>query len=215
MQKKYVIKIVPMDQIHMNPAEPDGRMGSSGAMNTLKTSIQRHGLLYPPLVVPRNEGDGYTLVDGHRRFTACGPKYLNQTEIPVMVTEGVPDVLFSNVCQTTKGVTSFQWLDIHLKGGTVPPGATKDNIKALERTCGREFLETMRTNKVSPSLWKVGKKVLKYCELDETELVAVLTWILAHKQSRPIGAFIAGEGDKAFLVNCFRADIPIDRPITP
>jgi len=55
------------------------------AFTELANSIRDHGLLKPVLVRPNPRADGYQVVDGMHRFTAC--KYLHMSEVPCVVRE--------------------------------------------------------------------------------------------------------------------------------
>jgi ParB-like chromosome segregation protein Spo0J len=63
----YTIIEVDIEALHNSPYQPASRMQMNSALIGLQNSIAKDKLLYPPLVTRNIEGDGYTIVDGHRR----------------------------------------------------------------------------------------------------------------------------------------------------
>lgn len=59
-----------VDQIHPNPFQPRQDVDPA-ALEELKASIQKAGLLQPVLVRPAPRGGGYELIAGERRLRAC------------------------------------------------------------------------------------------------------------------------------------------------
>lgn len=195
--EKYQVIPVELSKLEKSPHQPEGRANAAFALNTLKSSIDRIGLLYPPLVTRKPVGEGYNIVDGHRRIAAMAA--LKMEWIPVLVCEGNPDDLFRDVCQTTKGLNAWQWLDIYLKGGGLPRGATGTNIRRLEEEMGKDFLERLRAAKMSPQIWSVANRTIKYLRLVETDRPRILQWLLEHKISRVVSAWVNGDNGTKLL----------------
>lgn len=172
------------------------------ALNALKKSIQDVGLQYPPLVTRRPDGNGYTVVDGHRRLAAINA--LSWPRVSVLVAQGNPDQLFSAVCGTTKKVSATQWIEVYLSGGEVPSGPTKVCIKKLDETVGREFLESLVANTLSPQIWSLANRVINYTKLNDEEKVPVLRWIMNNRITRQVAAWISGNNPPHELVAAFR-----------
>lgn len=82
-KKDASITIVPLSSIHPDLEQPR-KYFDAIKLNTLKESIEKHGILTPLSVLHRKEG-GYVLVDGERRFRAA--KLAKLIKIPVMVME--------------------------------------------------------------------------------------------------------------------------------
>lgn len=57
----------------------------SDKMELLKQSIIDNGFCYPIICIYDNEIEKYIIIDGFHRYTICGPKWLNLSEIPIIV----------------------------------------------------------------------------------------------------------------------------------
>lgn len=79
-QANQIIHISP-NQIIVNPYQPRQKFGEH-ALESLKKSIQQHGILQP-LIVTQTMGGKYELVAGERRLRAA--KELNLKKVPVIV----------------------------------------------------------------------------------------------------------------------------------
>jgi len=79
-QANQIIHVSP-NQIIINPYQPRQKFGEH-ALESLKKSIQQHGILQP-LVVTQTMGGKYELVAGERRLRAA--KELNLKKVPVIV----------------------------------------------------------------------------------------------------------------------------------
>jgi ParB family chromosome partitioning protein len=71
---------IPVDRIVPNPHQPRARFDPA-ALDELRVSIERYGVLVPVLVRPR--GDRYELIAGERRWRACAA--LGRATIPAIV----------------------------------------------------------------------------------------------------------------------------------
>ncbi len=78
--------MVPLDRIVPNPHQPR-REFASEALTELVASIREHGIIQP-LVVRRNEGAGWQIIAGERRWRAA--KLAGLTEVPVVVKDVAP-----------------------------------------------------------------------------------------------------------------------------
>ena len=72
---------VPLSQLHPHPQNPFA-VRDDPAMQELKESVSRNGVLVPAIARPRAEG-GYELIAGHRRKHAC--EQAGQDSMPVIV----------------------------------------------------------------------------------------------------------------------------------
>ncbi len=72
---------VPLEKIVPNPRQPRSHFDPA-ALNELALSIREHGVIQP-LLVSRDENDGYILIAGERRWQAG--KLAGLTEVPVIV----------------------------------------------------------------------------------------------------------------------------------
>lgn len=197
----YPIVRVSPDQLSPSPHQPDGRTAPSIALNALKKSIAEQNLQYPPLVVRKAVGDGYTVVDGHRRIEAM--KLLGWQEIPVLVSRGRAEDLFSAVSGTTKPVTASQWIQVYLRGGDVPPGSSRVNIKRLDAVVGREFLQKLADSGLSPQIWSVANRAIAYAGIEDENKAKVLNWLLENKIARQVSAWITGDSPAKQLREAF------------
>ncbi len=71
---------IPVASVHPNPYQPRKSFASE-ALEELASSMKRHGLLHPVMVMKK--GNGYTLVSGERRLRAA--ESLGWSEIPAIV----------------------------------------------------------------------------------------------------------------------------------
>lgn len=214
---KYPIVYADISELESSTSQPSKRAASSNALNKLQKSIEDIGLQYPPLVLRKPTGEGYTIIDGHRRIAAMrnthkkAGKALDQApKIPVLVANGRPAELFSAVCGTTRPVSAVEWAEVHLKGGEVPSGPTRTCIKRLEETMGREFLETLVDHGKSPQIWNLANRIVKYTGLDEEKKKIVLRWLMAHKgATSEASAHITGENSSDTLRQCIENNTPL------
>lgn len=106
-EQALAVPTVPLDQIRAHPANP--RINAV-ADDELVESVRAQGVLDPVMVAPAEDGDGWILIDGHRRWSAAGkagltsiginPRYDLVTEaqqIEVMVVTGLQKELLSPV----------------------------------------------------------------------------------------------------------------------
>jgi ParB family chromosome partitioning protein len=73
---------VPVEQIVPNPRQPRSHFEST-ALQELASSIKEHGIIQPLLVSRDDDGNGYTLIAGERRWQAS--KLAGLTAVPVIV----------------------------------------------------------------------------------------------------------------------------------
>lgn len=76
------LKHVPVSEIGVNPFQPR-RHFAQEELEDLAASIKAVGLLHPPLVRPKDEGSGYELISGERRFRAS--QLAGLETIPVLI----------------------------------------------------------------------------------------------------------------------------------
>ena len=207
---KYKIELVPPSELNNASYEPDKRILPNMALNKLKDSIDKIGLQYPPLVTRRNGKDnGYSVVDGHRRIAAMVA--LEYTSIPVIVTEsGSADELFAAVSGTVKQLNAAEWLEVYLKGGILPGGATKTNIRRLDEVMGRDFLWVLHKEGMRPSIWLLAGRALKYIGLTDNldNKRKMLIWISGHKITQAVNAWMTGSNSVEGLRSAFTGNRP-------
>jgi len=73
---------VPVEQITPNPRQPRSHFNQT-TLAELAASIKEHGIIQPLLVSRDDDGTGYTLIAGERRWQAS--KLAGLTEVPVIV----------------------------------------------------------------------------------------------------------------------------------
>ena len=95
---------LPLVQVRPNPGQPR-KVFETGALEELRDSISRHGVLQPICVRPA-EG-GYEIVAGERRWRAA--RMAGLTEIPAIVLEGTDRELLLEVAL----VENLQREDLH------------------------------------------------------------------------------------------------------
>ena len=202
----YTIAHVSPNELSNASYEPAQRIAPNMANNKLKESIAKIGLQYPPLVTRKSEG-GYTIVDGHRRIAAM--KELKFISIPVIVTERTSaDELFAAVSGTVKQLNASEWLEVYLKGGILPGGATKTNIRRLDEVMGRPWLADLHKAGLRPSIWSLAGRAVKYIDLADTldNKRRILNWILKHRITQHVNAWLTGGNSVDGLRTAFLED---------
>ncbi len=87
-QSESGLRTVPVKAITPNPRQPRTQMDES-KLAELADSIKEHGLIQPLIV--RQEGQGYTLIAGERRWRAS--QLAGLREVPVVVKEASPQAM--------------------------------------------------------------------------------------------------------------------------
>jgi len=201
---KYILVDVSPEELHTAPHQPPVRTEMNMALNALKRSIGDIGLQYPPLVIRNPSGDGFTIADGHRRIAAM--RELQYEKIPVLISSGRAEQLFSEVSGTVKAITANQWIYVYLHGGHVPSGQTRVNIGRLDETMGKDFLRRIYDAGMSPQIWSVANRFLKYTKIEDEQKRPVLEWLLAHRLTQQVSAWITGGNRVEELRLAFQQD---------
>jgi len=204
----YTLIDVHPEELQTAPHQPPTRAEMNTALNALKRSIAEIGLQYPPLVVRNPNGQAFTVADGHRRIAAM--RELKYEKIPVLVAAGRPEQVFSEVSGTVKPMTANQWIFVYLHGGHVPSGQTRVNINRLDENMGRDFLFRLYEAGMSPQIWSIANRFLNYTKIADEQKKPVLEWLLTHRLTRQVSAWISG-GNR---VEELRAAFEEDRPPT-
>jgi ParB family chromosome partitioning protein len=84
--RRTVVTALPLDQVRPNPDQPRQHFDET-ALGELAESIKSHGVLQP-IIVKREEGGGYLLLAGERRWRAA--KMAGLTNLPAMVRDDNP-----------------------------------------------------------------------------------------------------------------------------
>ena len=196
----YTIIEVAQEDLHPAKHQPKDRVKQDASLNRLRNSIRDERLQYPPLVVHDPEG-GFIIIDGNRRIAAT--QMLGWPKVPVIVSQGHPDELFSAVSGNTKPLTSHQWLEIHLAGGEIPSGPNKGCITRLTDVMGREFLVGLAEANISPQIWNLAGRVMRYLSLPENKKPDVLRWLSTNKITRQVSSWISGANSADKLRDAF------------
>ena len=86
MKENNKIIMIPRTLLHPHPDNPRKDLGD---LSELKESIREHGVMQNLTVVPdKDDGDGYTILIGHRRFAASEGVL---EELPCVVAKGLTD----------------------------------------------------------------------------------------------------------------------------
>ena len=187
---RYILIDVNPQELQAAPHQPPVRAEMNAALNALKKSIVEIGLQYPPLVVRNPNGQGFTIADGHRRIAAM--RELNYEKVPALVASGRPEQLFSEVSGTVKPMTANQWIFVYLHGGHVPSGPTRVNINRLDENMGKDFLRRLYEAGMSPQIWSIANRFLNYTKIADEQKKPVLEWLLTHRLTRQVNAWITG-----------------------
>lgn len=205
MSDQYPIVEVAPAELHAAPYQPASRTELNAALSKLQKSIKNDGLQYPPLVIRKADGNGYTIIDGHRRVRVA--RELMWPKISVIVSsQGDAKRLFAAVSGASKPLSATEWIHVHLGGGALPPGQTATCIKRIDHEMGREFLVEMAQKGLSPQVWNFASKLLKYLNLSEDEKPAILRWLVKHKLTRPALAAIQMDTAPDRVIKAFRED---------
>jgi hypothetical protein len=208
MNEMYPIIEVSPSELHRASYQPVSRTEINGALEALQKSIKQDGLQYPPLVVRRADGDGYDIVDGHRRVRVAND--LKWPRIPVIVSsQGDARRLFAAVSGASKPLSAVEWMEVYLGGGELPPGPTATCIRRIDAEMGREFLAELLQKKISPAIWNFGAKVLKYVGLSEDEKPSMLRWLAKHRLGQSVQAAIKMDLPASTILTAFRGDLAV------
>jgi hypothetical protein len=200
---KYPVLLVNPEELYSAEYQPQSRMQMNGALTALAKSIRQDGLQYPPLVVRKADGNGYSIIDGHRRVKVA--KELQWPSIPVIVSsQGDAKRLFAAVSGAQKPLTAVDWIEVYVGGGELPPGPTAVNIRRIDQELGREFLYELIQKQISPAIWTFASKVLKYTGLDASEKPAVIRWLAKHKLTQSVMSAMKMEMAPTKLVRAFK-----------
>lgn len=80
------VKYIPLGDIEVNPEQPR-RAFQEEELSELMQSLEQHGMLQPMVVMEKDDGKGYQIIAGERRWRAA--KQLGWTEVPCVVRSGV------------------------------------------------------------------------------------------------------------------------------
>lgn len=202
----YKVIMVNPDQLVPSPHQPDSRTKAISAMNHLVNSIRDDKLQYPPLVLAlaeskEGEPQKYQIIDGHRRVAAMNE--LGYPKIPVLPTVGQPAELFAAVSGNVAKMKSYEWIDVHLRGGIVPPGPNRGCIIAIEKIMGRDFLVSLKDKGMSPAIWNLANRVVAYMGVSAEETrPKILNWLIKIG-TREVSAWITNANSKSELTKAF------------
>lgn len=165
-------RLVPIEQIDPNPAQPRQMMGD---LSELVASITEKGILEPLLV--RQRGDRYQIVAGERRYQAA--VQVGLSELPVVFrdaddTEVIELALVENLQR--KDLTPFEEADA-LHGLSIRCGYTHEELaKKLSRS------RTSITE--SLTLTKIPDEVRNLCRLADISSKSLLLEIVRQTDSK-------------------------------
>ena len=80
------VEYIAIGDIEVNPLQPR-RTFDEEALVELKDSLEQHGMLQPIVLMRKEEGDGYYIIAGERRWRAS--KELKWTEVPAVIRDAV------------------------------------------------------------------------------------------------------------------------------
>ena len=197
-------KEIPIDNILVKKnirTDPDGELG--GLMET----IERHGLLQPVIVVPRD--GSYELVSGHRRLEAMRAR--NEATVPCIIrddlsTRDLPMVkLIENVQR--KQLSSHELVEILDQMRAATPGIT---LAAIGRLMGKSptwVALKYRAAEIYANLVEQGMPEAAVGELNDTELRR-LARVTDPKERGRIARRAKGKGDIARAVKKASSFVP-------
>jgi hypothetical protein len=183
------------------------------ALAALKAEIERDGLRDPLKV-----SVGGVLIDGHRR-RAC-LLALGEKSVPVIRRLDVRDddesVRRAWVIENgyRLDMTPADWLDVYLHAGVESPDTkVMSGIRSLENLVGRDGLEVLAREHVSPRKWDSVSKVARYCDKadDDDFKRAALWWILKHKLTYRVRNAIDDNVPPDVLEAAIKVDVPLVR----
>lgn len=80
------IQQVSLDSLQEFPNHPYS-VPDNEELDLLAESIRENGVLHPIIVFPKEDGDGYLIISGHRRCAAA--EKIGLTEVPAIVRNGI------------------------------------------------------------------------------------------------------------------------------
>lgn len=203
------VEYVAIELIKPAPFNPPDR-ATARSITDLKASIERVGIIYP-LVVTKD----FDLVDGHRRL-ACAVA-LGMKTVPVIIRPDNQLELFYEVNQPQKKLTRSDELWVYLSGGLVR-GEGLANIRTLERMIGRDGLEILAEERVSPrGILQVTMMLLRYTSKgepdpttgDNTFANRAVMWLVYNRQTFAVRRAIAGRMSPKVIASCVENGEPL------
>lgn len=188
------VKIVDLVNADHNPKER-----SVKNLTGLMKSLEKIGLQYPVLVTKDN-----VIIDGHRRVAAA--KELGWEEIPVLVSATADvNTVYADVNATARKISSVQNLRIYLKNPDAVTAVIRERFDEMENVCGRKLLISLAKQGASLDYYKAAKAVRKYVGSDDEDfLLAVLTWLVEHRNIINVRAYIKMMRPARTLLNAIK-----------
>lgn len=203
------IKLFSVDTIKTAPYNPPIRT-EHGSLSSLKASIARVGIIYPLIVNENRE-----LIDGHRRLECA--KMLGMKLVPVIVFDGERDALYEEVNENSRKLTRADDLYVYLCGGKLS-SRSKRPVEILDKIMGREFLEELAENHISPSgLVVLMRQLMGYISDNGVDWVSseddfvkkTLRWIFENKSNFRVRAAIYARVNPKIIIACIESNVPL------
>jgi hypothetical protein len=165
--------VIHIDSIGLSGHNPASRTSTS-SLEQLKAMIAAQGILMPLLVTEQ-----HILIDGHRRLECA--RQLGIEMIPVIVVKTDDGAqLFMNVNTGSRKLTSSEWLEVYMQGGSVPARIRSD-IEKLNAIGGRQLLERLKREHISPRMIDIARLVVTRIGGDHYDLDLyrkVISWMV-------------------------------------
>ena len=154
-------------------------------MRQLIASIEEHGLIYPIAV-----SKDMTIIDGHRRKTAC--ERLGWDMVPVLIIPN-PDVnaVYAGVNANAELMSGLQILQVYL----AEPGAVSPRTKAVlgkyEEEFGRTILRQLVKARLSWHTLATAKRIARYTEDESPEFLSkAVEYLIEHRNGRVVKSYL-------------------------
>lgn len=165
---------------------PKSRTASnSNPLKRLIRSIEEIGLIYP--IAIDKEG---TVIDGHRRLTAC--KHMGWTEVPVIV---VPNenasLVYAEVNANAEMMSGLQILQVYLQQPDAVAAKTRKTLERYEEVFGRVTMKKLVKAKLSFHTLGLAQRIARYVEDESDEyLNKVVEYLITKRNGRIVRSYI-------------------------
>lgn len=164
-----------------------------GRMQSLISSIERVGLIYPIAVTKDSQ-----IIDGHRRLAAC--KELGWTEIPVIVVDGNQDDIYADVNATASKMSGNDALWIYLNKPTALTAHARARYEHAESVIGKPLLIKVQKAGVSLTVFQTAVYVARNADRETDDVIKQLVeWMLQFSNTGQVRDALA-RGTNANLI---------------
>lgn len=186
------------------------------ALSKLKRAVVEAGAILSPIHVVRNEQDGYTIKDGHRRTEVA--KMLGY-KVPALVYASTDtSKLFNQLNVSGRAFKPADQLISYLRGGEPVSNSIQQKGDYLRSLLSDLELELFMDGGYGPFLLKIGQNMADYCYPGHRHSEPVvrafirssIVWLMKNNQQQPVRRYMEEfKGSAKDLVKFVANDEPV------